>query len=100
MTLGDDVPAELRAKVGETFALALPATATAGFGWVAFYDADRLALVGDEHEPAGSAPGAAGRERFEFRVLAPGETVVRLAYGRPWDDSPREERELRVVVEA
>jgi predicted secreted protein len=94
-----DTPEAVSAKVGETFSIALPATATAGFGWVASYDADRLALVRDEHEPAApAAPGAAGRERFEFRALLPGETTVRLRYGRAWDERPREAREVRVVV--
>jgi predicted secreted protein len=92
---------EVRVRVGETFTLRLPAMPTAGYTWSAEHDAAALDLVcGGDVVTAGEAPGAGGAQTFAFRGRTVGETVLRLRYGRPWEPEPREERRVRVVVEA
>ena len=98
---GTEETGEVRVRVGETFTLRLPATPTAGYAWSAEHDAAALDLVrGGDVVAAGDAPGAGAEETFEFRARAPGETVLALRYGRPWEPEPREERRVRVVVVA
>ncbi len=92
-------PERVRARVGATFAIELPARPTAGYAWNAEFAAARLALVSRAFRAVGPAPGAPGVERFEFSALARGEATIRFTSGRSWEGAPAEERIISVDVE-
>ncbi len=69
----------------------LPSNPTTGYRWVwAGGSDDRLENTRKAHVPdrADGRVGSGGREVWEFTARAPGESVLRLEYRRPWE--PRE----------
>lgn len=83
---GKDV-GSIRVSPGETFALELPAMATAGFLWVCQALPPVLEKTGDSIAPAGAAVGSSSVQRFEFRAVRPGKGVLEIAYGQPWAEA-------------
>jgi predicted secreted protein len=73
---------------GGEFSVTLLSNASTGFSW------NENAVITDtsivqqiKHEAIGSGsnvPGAAGAEKWNFKVLKQGATTVHLEYGRPW----------------
>lgn len=97
-TFGNDV-GSIRVSPGETFALELPAMATAGFLWVCRAVPAELEKAGDSIAPAGEAVGASSLQRFEFRALRAGKATLELTYGQPWGE-PESTKRIEVEVRA
>jgi predicted secreted protein len=74
-------------RVGSTVTFTLCSNASTGFGWGTL-KYDHAALVLTKHvssPPKTPMPGAAGTERWTFRVLRATTSTVSVAYSRPWD---------------
>ncbi len=88
-----DVATTIKAKVGSEFSITLGSNITTGYTWEfkTAPDLKLISLVDEKYEaPAKSDQvGAAGKQRFRFKVLAPGATKLDLQYVRPWED-PRQ----------
>ena len=95
MTQGDTVEVAL----GASFVIALESSPTAGYTWSEEHDPAMLDLVraNDLRDPPPGV-GGGGVEEFEFRARSPGETTVRLTYGRPWEAEPRSSRTYGVRI--
>jgi predicted secreted protein len=91
-----DEPA-IAARVGKPFSIALESVATAGYRWMVEMDQDAIELQRRTHEPA-LAVGGSLKEHFVFVPHKRGEFVIRLKYGRPWEERPHESRDLHVHV--
>jgi len=90
-------------RVGETMAVVLEGNPTTGFTWeTAALDASVLKQLSEpEFEPESSLIGAGGTFTFRFEAVAPGQTLLRLVYHRPWetDVPPEKTFEVTVVVQ-
>lgn len=85
--------------VGGTFVVSLPSLPTTGYTWEAEYEAQSLAMIrANDLHALGDGVGSGGEEEFEFQAVAPGHTVVRLVYRRPWLSEPKETRTFTVTV--
>lgn len=83
-----DPAAVIRVEPGDLFDVVLESNATTGYSWrlARPLDAVSLQLVESRYEaPDSGLVGAAGRERWRFRALAPGRTEIALEYVRPWE---------------
>jgi inhibitor of cysteine peptidase len=72
---------------GQTLVVALESNFSTGYGWeIISLDRNALRPLGDPvyTSPLGQ-PGASGRQLFRFEPLAQAETVLTLAYRRPWE---------------
>jgi predicted secreted protein len=85
-------------SVGEKALLELEALGAAGYEWHAFAAAP---LVVTE-EPEKAQPRTIGGkvvQSFILEARKPGETRLRLTYGRSWDPKPAKERVIRVTID-
>lgn len=80
----------VRAVVGTTFELRLPASSRPGFAWRVDTGGSCLAVVGERSQPPDHLVRLAAR--------AAGRSTVRCLYARPWDREPAEVRAYEVVV--
>lgn len=91
--------------VGDEFELRLDANATTGCSWqVTALDESLVELLSDEYVEGPNAEGrlgAGGQAVLRFRALAPGRTVIRLAYGHAWEmeQATYANYELDVIVQ-
>lgn len=100
-----DPAAPIETRAGQEFTIVLRSNRTTGYSWMLAdsLDARLVALVRDDYladpAPAGIA-GSGGRERWTFRALTPGETVIQMKYARAWEQpSPGvETADVRVVI--
>jgi inhibitor of cysteine peptidase len=94
-----DEPTEtIQVAAHEQFAISLAANPTTGYGWQASVDRDYVELHSQEFEPGAQAPGAAGRELFQFRARQAGKTAIDFEYRRPWGGPARETRRCPVLI--
>ena len=92
LTLADD-GAHVALSEGDTIEVALDGNATTGFSWILVeFDDDVVAVEGDpvyEVEDA-ELVGVGGTWTWVLVAHQPGETIVRFAYQRDWEDEPPE----------
>ncbi len=87
--------------VGQEFKLALESNPSSGNQWLLAKPLDERLLkrLATEYRRGRSgAPGATGNEILSFRALAEGKTVIRLKYGRLWEQDTAPARKTNFVV--
>ncbi len=98
-TYGKDT-ASITARVGESFALELPAMATAGFRWHVI-DAPDVVTLGDEGmRPARPGIGGASVQAFSLAATRAGAGTLLLEYKRSWEATPGDRFAVEIVVES
>ncbi|MFN2290673.1 MAG: protease inhibitor I42 family protein [Anaerolineae bacterium] len=95
----EDPKRTIHVPADETFAVALSSNLTSGYTWELDVDSSRLEVIGETYEADTRAVGASGKQVFRLRARSRGETRIVCKYHRPWEDKPRDQRELRVVAE-
>ena len=73
-----------------TVKVSLESNPTTGYSWQLISPADRkvLRLYYSKYRARTSKlVGAGGREEWKFRAMAPGTTIVKVVYSRPWERS-------------
>ncbi len=88
---------------GDAIQVRLPSNPTTGYSWsVAANAPSVLAPVGEaKFEPAAKPlPGAAGTQRFEFRVVGGGGAFLELVYARPFEKDALPARRWGIFVAA
>ncbi len=79
---------ELIVSPGQYFDVVLCSNPSTGFQWSANADIDDPTVVSQGGHsflpPAGSMPGAAGKEIWTFNALKTGEAFISLEYSQPW----------------
>jgi len=88
---------------GDALQVRLPANPSTGYTWAIASNAPSvLAPVGEPkfEPPAQAAPGAAGTQTFEFRVVGGGGAFLDLVYRRPADKDAPPARRWGVFVAA
>ena len=90
----------INVRVNRQFVIALESNPTTGYRWEVEFDHSLLELVESKFVPAGPGHviGAGGEERFTFRALGPGETLLTLTYRRPWEEKPVAEKVFAVNI--
>ena len=73
------------AGAGDVLALELPSNPTTGYKWdFASIDENVVGIEHADYEPAGTAPGSGGVDRWTLRARSPGKTRLELKRFRPW----------------
>lgn len=85
-------------KVGKEFQIELPSNRTTGYRWKADYDQALLQLTNVNYERTSNKTGAGGTESFRFKSLRKGKTVLKMLYGRPWEEVSVEEAVYVVII--
>jgi len=97
---GEATP-RIETTAGRDVVLELPSDPTTGEEWRigALPDARIMALLSaDYHAAPSSAPGGGGgHQRWTFRAVGSGTTIVRLDHGRPWA-APAKSTTFTIVV--
>ena len=97
-TYGKDTT-RIQVRVGERFALELPAFATGGFTWL-LKRVPEVAVLTPGADPAWwPASGASSIQEFEFAATRTGTSPLLLEYKRPWENVEGERLEIEIVVE-
>ena len=92
LTLDDDGVRVVLSE-GDTIEVALDGNATTGFSWVLVeFDDDVVAVEGDSAYEVEDTElvGVGGTWTWVLVARQPGETIVRFAYQRSWEDEPPE----------
>jgi predicted secreted protein len=86
---------------GDAFQVRLSENPTTGYRWqLVDWDRSILDVTRDEFQPPGtSRHGAGGEHLWEFVARASGQSLLQLAYRRPWEAAtPSRSFSLRVSV--
>ena len=87
---------DIAATVGSELVIAVASNPTTGYTWHAHVDSAALALIDHAFAALGTGVGAGGVERFRFKVLAAGDSVIRLVRKRAWEAISVEDLTFRV----
>ena len=90
--------AVIRARLGETFVLALQSTG-GGYQWSIKQADDLLRQVSHVVGPASEKIGGPTDNEYTFEALRAGQSDLVLEYGRSWEASSLQTRRINVVVE-
>lgn len=85
----------IRIPLGKTFTIDLDSNASTGFSWqlVDISDKKVLEIVKKEYVNAGSLTvGAPGIERWSFKTVKTGKTVLTFEYRRPWEGNEQAQK--------
>jgi predicted secreted protein len=86
---------------GQVFSIRLMTDRTAGYDWKLAHalDSSRLALVQTQYtKPATEFSTSTGYMVWTFRALAPGQTMLSMAYTRSWEAAPAETATFNVMI--
>ena len=88
----------------QNLAVLLAANPTTGFSWsLDEMDTNVLTKTSNIYKPQSQDPlivGGGGCEEWHFTALAPGRTLLKMAYSRSWESKqPAETFELTVIVD-
>lgn len=78
----------IEAKVGEKFMITLESNPTTGYQWESSFDQGFIKLVKSEYKADAKTQGlvgAGGKEQFVFQGLKAGDTQIKMAYKRAWE---------------
>jgi inhibitor of cysteine peptidase len=89
----------IHVELNERFAISLAGNPTTGYTWQADVDSRYLVFLGQEFEPRTEAPGAGGREVFQFEAQRTGTTQVVFEYRRPWGGPARDKKNCQVLID-
>jgi len=89
---------EISARKGEIMTVALESNPTTGFSWTTEFDSNFLSLVKKEFIRFSNSVGAGGTEKFEFRALKNGATVLRMIYKREFENTNIKEKTYRINI--
>ena len=89
---GKDAGRHIELGDGQVLAISLEANPSTGYLWEALeYDEGVLRQVGEPaFTPESDAAGAPGSQVLRFEALEKGQTALRLANVRPWEDAEPE----------
>jgi inhibitor of cysteine peptidase len=98
----NDSGSTVELRTGDTLAVMLSGNPTTGYQWeMASVDTNVLKQRGKpEYTSNSAAVGAGGKFIFAFEAAAPGQTVLRLVYRRPFEKNvpPASTFEITAVV--
>jgi len=98
----EDSGGQVELRKGQVLAVTLESNPTTGYGWeVAEIDEAVLRQWGEaEFESSGSegVVGAGGQETLRFEAVGAGQTTLRLAYRRSWEEDVEPEETFSVQV--
>lgn len=100
-TIYGEATPRIETTAGRDVVLELPSDPATGDEWRigALPDSRIMALLSADYQagPSSAPTGSGGRQRWTFRAVGPGTTMVRLDYGRPWA-APVKSTTFTVVV--
>jgi len=85
----------IRIPLGKTFTIDLDSNPSTGFSWLLVDISDKkvLEIVKKEYVNAGSLiVGAPGTERWSFKTVKTGKTVLTFEYRRSWEDNEQAQK--------
>ena len=89
----------IKARIGEEFAITLPANPTTGYSWNVDYDYALLSLKSSEYAaPSTRALGARGSSVYLFEPLRSGNTTIYFVYKRSWENIVADARSFQVDI--
>lgn len=98
----NDSGSTVELRTGDTLKVMLGGNPTTGYQWeIASVDSNVVKQRGDpEYRSDSAAVGASGKFTFTFEAAAPGQTVLRLVYRRPFEKNvpPARTFEITAVV--
>jgi predicted secreted protein len=90
----------IKAKVGDIFDIVLEGNPTTGFIWQPSVPHEALEHLDTYSEVQSSLVGAAVKQRFLFKALAPGKIDLVFRYSRPWEKGKiRDERIYSIQID-
>jgi len=95
------VDAPIEVSVGETFDIALPTIAAAGYSWRLQKSRERdehVELVTETWDSPSRGVGNTSQQHFRFRAIAPGTISLQFAHGRSWETKPIETRDIALEI--
>jgi predicted secreted protein len=89
----------IKAKLNQSFTLALDSLPTAGYKWTVEHDSGFLRLDNELYMTSKpEAIGGGSTEVFAFTPLRLGETEVIAIYKRPWEKNVMNKRIFRIQI--
>jgi predicted secreted protein len=99
LTVYDRDTTQIRAKVGEQFAVRLAASPSTGYDWDADFDSAILELASHHYgAPSSAAFGAASTKQFVFKAKVASTTTLQLHHRRSFSGQQSEKLTIEVIV--
>jgi inhibitor of cysteine peptidase len=84
-------------RAGESFEISLDSNPSTGYSWEANFEENELMLENRIYQAESSLIGGGGKEKFIFRSLTKGETIISMKYRRPWEEREVDIRLFRII---
>ena len=92
----------IRVNANNDFTITLDSNPTTGYKWEidSPFDTKLLKLIGSNYIPAQTdLVGAPGKEKWAFKAIKPGKTIISFNYTRPWEkDTPPAKTDHFIVM--
>ncbi|WP_051150779.1 protease inhibitor I42 family protein [Tatumella saanichensis] len=102
--LAAEVPARVQGVVGKQAELSLEANPSTGYQWMISGLPEGILLVPGSYQAAAHCQpgmtGCSGQQRFYLLAEKPGNSTLKLVYGRPFDRSSWQEKQIRLEFSA
>jgi len=94
---------QVELSVGQTLVVTLASNVTTGYSWslTDISNSSVISETGNEYiAPETTLMGAGGNEKWTFKALEKGTSIISMEYSRPWekDAPPADTFDLTVVV--
>lgn len=90
---------QIQARIGESFVVALPVLAAAGYAWEITREPGTARLTGTRMRPGGPAIGGASVQELEFVATHAGEGTLVVTCKRPWETTVTDRLEVKIVAD-
>ena len=89
----------IRAKLNQSFTIALDSLPTAGYKWTVEHDSRFLRRDNEWYMTSNpDVIGGGSTEVFAFTPILSGETEVIAIYKRPWEDKVENKRVFKILI--
>lgn len=82
------VEKQIKVGVNESFEISMESNPSTGYMWMSpNYDSYLLNLKGSQYiPPKNNICGAPGVQKYTFKAIQTGESMIKFQYKRPWDN--------------
>ncbi len=99
MKVFDKNISDITIKNNEEFVIELKSNPTTGYKWYPVFDNDYFAIESNiNFKNENLKIGGGGLEKFIFKPLHSGETVINFFYKRPWDNNEKEKQQFHIKI--
>jgi inhibitor of cysteine peptidase len=95
----DDKEENITVRKGQEFTITLDSNPTSGYKWVPTFNTYTISIISHNFQPTSPILiGGSGKDRYTFKAINSGSTVLKMVYKRSWEQQFVAEKNFFVYV--